>query len=132
MRTMLDDGFKDSFLEVSSELLYFWKTTLPETNIAPESLRLEDEFPFGTAYFQVLHSLLEDYLTVSYFIQMDGSTTTLPSTISFKKVNDWSAYPPVTYPEIRVEQGLIIKAHSIHGPGIFTYIELIKIKHSCR
>ena len=28
--------------------------TLPETNIAPESLGLEDEFPFGKAYFQVL------------------------------------------------------------------------------
>ena len=30
------------------------KITLPETNIAPESLGLEDEFPFGKAYFQVL------------------------------------------------------------------------------
>ena len=28
--------------------------TLPETNIAPESLGLEDEFPCGKAYFQVL------------------------------------------------------------------------------
>ena len=27
--------------------------TLPETNIAPENLWLEDEFPFGMAYFQV-------------------------------------------------------------------------------
>ena len=27
---------------------------LPETNIAPESLGLEDEFPFGKAYFQGL------------------------------------------------------------------------------
>ena len=28
--------------------------TLPETNIAPENQWLEDEFPFGMAYFQVL------------------------------------------------------------------------------
>ena len=27
---------------------------LPETNIAPENQWLEDEFPFGKAYFQVL------------------------------------------------------------------------------
>ena len=27
---------------------------LPETDIAPETLGLEDEFPFGQAYFQVL------------------------------------------------------------------------------
>ena len=26
--------------------------TLPETNIAPENRWLEDEFPFGMAYFQ--------------------------------------------------------------------------------
>ena len=30
------------------------KVTLPETNIAPENLWLEDEFPFGEAYSQVL------------------------------------------------------------------------------
>ena len=30
------------------------KTTLPETNIAPETLGLEDEFPFGQASCQVL------------------------------------------------------------------------------
>ena len=29
--------------------------TLPETNIAPESGWLEYQFPFGTAYFQVLY-----------------------------------------------------------------------------
>ena len=28
--------------------------TLPETNIAPENGWLEDEFPFGKVYFQVL------------------------------------------------------------------------------
>jgi len=28
--------------------------TLPETNIAPENGWLEDYFPFGKAYFQVL------------------------------------------------------------------------------
>ena len=28
------------------------KCTLPETNIAPENEWLEDEFPFGMAYFQ--------------------------------------------------------------------------------
>ena len=28
--------------------------TLPETNIAPENEWLEDEFPFGKAYFQGL------------------------------------------------------------------------------
>ena len=28
--------------------------TLPETNIAPENGWLEDEFPFGMAYFQML------------------------------------------------------------------------------
>ena len=28
--------------------------TLPETNIAPENGWLEDVFPFGKAYFQVL------------------------------------------------------------------------------
>ena len=28
--------------------------TLPETNIAPENGWLEDEFPFGMVYFQVL------------------------------------------------------------------------------
>ena len=32
----------------------FEKTTLPKTNIAPENGWLEDEFPFGMAYFQVL------------------------------------------------------------------------------
>ncbi len=29
------------------------KNTLPETNRAPESLEVENEFPFGKAYFQV-------------------------------------------------------------------------------
>ena len=28
--------------------------TLPETNMAPENGWLEDKFPFGKAYFQVL------------------------------------------------------------------------------
>ena len=28
--------------------------TLPETNLAPENGWLEDYFPFGEAYFQVL------------------------------------------------------------------------------
>ena len=28
--------------------------TLPKTNMAPEKQWLEDEFPFGMAYFQVL------------------------------------------------------------------------------
>ena len=28
------------------------RCTIPETNIAPENGWLEDEFPFGTAYFQ--------------------------------------------------------------------------------
>ena len=30
------------------------KNTLPETNMAPENGWLEDYFPFGMAYFQVL------------------------------------------------------------------------------
>ena len=33
----------------------YWRDTLPETNIfAPNSWWLEDEFPFGMAYFQGL------------------------------------------------------------------------------
>ena len=40
------------------DLLVGWPTiwkkiTLPETKIAPENWWLEDEFPFGMAYFQV-------------------------------------------------------------------------------
>ncbi len=35
--------------------VFFWKWfTLPEINIAPETLGLEDEFPFGKASCQVL------------------------------------------------------------------------------
>ena len=30
------------------------KSTLPETDMAPENQWLEDEFPFGKAYFQGL------------------------------------------------------------------------------
>ena len=35
-------------------LVVFLIITLPETNIAPETLSLEDEFPFGMQFFQVL------------------------------------------------------------------------------
>ncbi len=31
-----------------------YRLTLPETNIAPENGWLEDDFPFGKPYFQVL------------------------------------------------------------------------------
>ena len=34
--------------------LHCTRYTLPETNIAPENQWLEDEFPFGMAYFQGL------------------------------------------------------------------------------
>ena len=33
---------------------FFSGAILPETNIAPENEWLEDEFPFGKAYFQRL------------------------------------------------------------------------------
>ena len=41
------------YLQIHSERSCFL-FTLPETNIAPETLGLEDEFPFGMANFQVL------------------------------------------------------------------------------
>ena len=34
-------------------MLVSGRVTLPETNIAPETLGLKDEFYFGKAYFQV-------------------------------------------------------------------------------
>ena len=39
---------------MTQELFWNKSATIPETNIAPESLGLEDEFPFGEAYFQGL------------------------------------------------------------------------------
>ena len=37
--------------------------TLPESNIAPENGWLEDEFPLGMAYFQVLLLLVSGRVT---------------------------------------------------------------------
>ena len=48
--------WNDRFLRIISRYIYIliYVYTLPETNIAPENGWLEDEFPFGMAYFQVL------------------------------------------------------------------------------
>jgi len=43
----------------NSNLLNFIMHTLSETNIAPEALGLEDEFPFGKAFCQVRTSVGE-------------------------------------------------------------------------
>ena len=43
-------GNKTSLIAMKSYVLF----THPETNIAPETLGLEDEFPFGKASCQVL------------------------------------------------------------------------------
>ena len=42
--------------------------TLPETNIAPENGWLEDEFPFGMAYFQGFLLLVSGRVTVVFVI----------------------------------------------------------------
>ena len=53
--------FEPNIPKISKQNLYYtWistmtrNPTLPETNIAPENGWLEDVFPFGKAYFQVL------------------------------------------------------------------------------
>ena len=48
-----------------SKVLTSW-LTLPETNMAPENQWLEDEFPFGKAYFQVLLLLVSGRVVLSH------------------------------------------------------------------
>ncbi len=52
----LDDHFvRISFRKILDlEDFFFGPITLPQTNMAPETGWLEDEFPFGMAYFQGL------------------------------------------------------------------------------
>ncbi len=44
----------EEFVSTARLMKIIRRTTLPETNIAPENWWLEDEFPFGMAYFQGL------------------------------------------------------------------------------
>jgi len=46
--------FDESLQDGATLLLYRQEFTLPETNIAPENGWLENYFPLGKAYFQVL------------------------------------------------------------------------------